>query len=144
MWAFFQGYVLFTDRTKKESSAFVVGTVSQIMGMLSWVKTRVKSSCSERKKGRAGRSHSWLLRRRQHCGCHRNRSHYGDHFQMATGLCPGKEHSVPGVWTELSLWIPGGEHQILPEGWEADAGIPDPSRTTPTSGLAACVSPEGD
>lgn len=70
--------------------------------------------------------------------------HYGDHFQMATRRCPGKEHSVPGVWTELSLRVPGGEQQNLPEGWEADAGIPDPSRTTPTSGFAACVSPEGE
>ena len=63
---------------------------------------------------------------------------------MATARCFGKEHSVPGVWTELSLWIPGGEHQILLKSWEEDAGIPDRSSTTPTSGFAACVSPEGD
>lgn len=62
---------------------------------------------------------------------------------MATGDV--LERSIQFLVFGLSrLWIHGGEHQILPESWEADAGIPDSSRTTPTSGLVACVSPEGE
>ena len=128
---------------KKENCAFVVVTLS-LMGVLSWGKKREKSSCFERKKGRSGRSHSWLLQGRQHCGCHRNQGHYRDHFPMAPGQRPGKKHSVPGLWTELSVWVAGGEHQNLPEGWEAEAEIPDPSRSTPTPWSAACVSPGGE
>ena len=40
---------------------------------------------------------------------------------------------------EPGLWVPRGEHLNLPEGGKTDAGIPDPSRLTPTSGFVSSV-----
>ena len=37
------------------------------------------------------------------------------------------------------MWVHRGEHLNLPEGGKRDAGIPDPSRLTPTSVFVSSV-----